>query len=47
MGAETSDVLMVLNALSNSSDHVNSFLVLRSGRNGDNRSDMVAVDVDS
>ena len=47
MGAETSDVLIVLKAWSNSSDYTNSFFVLKSGRSGDNRSDMLDVDDDS
>jgi hypothetical protein len=46
VAAETSDALMVWNAVSNSSDHVNSFSVHNSGRIGDSRLATVEVHVD-
>ena len=45
MGAETRDALTFWNALSNSSDHVNSFLVQSSGLSRESRLEMVEVEV--
>ena len=43
VGADVSDSLTVRNAVSNSSDQMNSFLVLRSGRRGARRLATIAV----
>ena len=45
MGAETRDALIFWNALSNFSDHMNSFLVQSSGLSRENRLVMVEVEV--
>ena len=47
MGAKTSYVLTFWNAWSNSSNHVNSFLVQNSGLSSDSSLEIVEVEVDN